>query len=141
MTGFIARHMFAKTTEESRDRLQKAHDELLTLDRELNELNRKLIVEIEVLNTRNSELRAEIEQRDQQISELMENVMIDAHIEPDPAIVKHSGKILMTLISHKHPESEIFSLYEEAEDKDAFVAGLIGNLILRHKQWKGQGVE
>ena len=56
------------------DSLDKAHDDLLILDGEINKLNGKLIAEIEVLNTDNLELRAEIEQRDQQISELYEDL-------------------------------------------------------------------
>ena len=64
--------------------------------------------------------------------------MTDGFIKHTSAISKCSDKIFMALVSSTHPESAIFRLYEEAEDKDAFVSGLIGNLILRHKQWQGQ---
>lgn len=44
----------------------------------------------------------------------------------------------MCLVSSSSPAEAIFRKYEEAEDKDAFVAALIGNLILRHRQWQGR---
>ena len=67
------------------------------------------------------------------------NVPWKGKIEHASVISKCSDKIFMALVSSTRPESAIFRLYEESEDKDAFVAGLIGNLILRHKQWQGQG--
>lgn len=52
-------------------------------------------------------------------------------------IAKESDKILMCLASSSDPTQAIFRKYEEAKDKDVFVAALIGDLILRHRQWQG----
>jgi len=68
--------------------------------------------------------------------------MIDASIKHSSEVGKMADKIFMALVSSTRPEAAIFRIYEESENKDAFVAGLIGNLILRHKQWQGQkGIE
>ena len=54
-------------------------------------------------------------------------------------LTKYTDKILMCLVSSSKPTEAIFREYDEAKDKDSFVAALIGNLILRHKQWQGAG--
>jgi len=48
---------------------------------------------------------------------------------------KNSDAIFMALLSSVSPVDALFRLYDEAKDKDAFVAGLIGCFILRHRQW------
>jgi hypothetical protein len=47
-----------------------------------------------------------------------------------------SDKILMALVSSSSPAEAIFRHYEEAKDKGVFVAGLIGVLLLKHRQWQ-----
>jgi hypothetical protein len=47
----------------------------------------------------------------------------------------YEGRIIMCLISNDPPNEAIFRQYEDAEDKDAFVSGLISTLCLRHRQW------
>jgi hypothetical protein len=51
-------------------------------------------------------------------------------------ISKCSDEILMALVSSSRPAEAIFRHYEEAEDKDVFIAGLIGVLLLKHRQWQ-----
>jgi hypothetical protein len=65
----------------------------------------------------------------------MTNLSFD--ISASQKITFHSDQIMQRLVSSSQPADAIFQLYDKAEDKDAFVAGLIGNLILRHKQWQG----
>jgi len=67
--------------------------------------------------------------------------MIDESINYASVISEHSDKIFMALVSSSRPENAIFNLYEIADNKDAFVAGLIGSLILRHKQWQALASE
>jgi hypothetical protein len=62
--------------------------------------------------------------------------MICNSIESASAISQYSDRILMCLVSASHPEQAIFRLYDQAEDKDVFIAGLVGTLLLRHRQWQ-----
>jgi hypothetical protein len=62
--------------------------------------------------------------------------MIELSIETTSAISNCSDKVLMALISSRKPQEAIFRLYEEAKDKDIFVAGLIGIVLLKHRQWQ-----
>ena len=51
-------------------------------------------------------------------------------------LADNTNTIFMALVSSTRPEEAIFRHYDAAEDKDAFVAALIGALLLRHKQWQ-----
>jgi hypothetical protein len=57
--------------------------------------------------------------------------------ETPSEIARTTDKILMCLVSSSRPEEAIYRHYEEAKDKDIFVAGLVGTLLLRHRQWQG----
>jgi hypothetical protein len=49
------------------------------------------------------------------------------------ALIVSYGKVIHSkMISYHEPEGQIFALYEAAEDKDAFVCALIGQLIVYH---------
>ena len=52
-------------------------------------------------------------------------------------IAKEADRILLCLVSSSRPAEALFKRYEGTQDKDIFVSALIGNLILRHKQWQG----
>ncbi len=46
----------------------------------------------------------------------------------------------MALLS-QDPISRILELYDQAKDKDVFVAAMAGTLLLRHRQWQAAGSE
>ena len=47
-----------------------------------------------------------------------------------------SNEITMCLVNSSDPTRAILDRYDNAEDKHVFVAGLIGTLLLRHRQWQ-----
>ena len=47
-----------------------------------------------------------------------------------------TDQALSCLILYQDPVAAIIRQYNEAHDKDAFVAGLAGALLMRHKQWQ-----
>ena len=42
----------------------------------------------------------------------------------------------MCLVNSSNPTQAILDCYDKAEDKHVFVAGLVGTLLLRHRQWQ-----
>jgi hypothetical protein len=66
--------------------------------------------------------------------------MVDVSTTTTSKICRSSDKIMMALVSSSRPEAAIFRMYEEAEDKAVFVAGLIGCFILKHRQWQTRGM-
>lgn len=63
---------------------------------------------------------------------------LERDITVSSEIAKEADKILLRLVSSHNPAEALFKCYEEAQDKDVFVSALIGNFILRHKQWQGR---
>ena len=61
-----------------------------------------------------------------------------ATIKEATLIEREAERQIQILISDKQPAQELFEAYIQAQDKEAFAAGLIGNLILRHKQWQAE---
>lgn len=52
-------------------------------------------------------------------------------------IVNFGNQIHLKVIASVHPEQDIFDLYLNAEEQDAFVAALIGQLIVYFQRWQG----
>ena len=51
-----------------------------------------------------------------------------------------TDRILFCLIASHDPSMEVMKLYDKANDKDVFVAALVGTLLLRHRQWQAMSM-
>jgi hypothetical protein len=65
--------------------------------------------------------------------------MIPVSINDTSKLSKYTDNIFMALVSSTKPAEAIYRHYDAAEDKEAFIAALIGALLLRHKQWQTKG--
>lgn len=66
----------------------------------------------------------------------MESSDIRANSVDLQAMTSASDQILMCLASSSKPIEAILRKFDDAPDKDVFVAALAWTLLLRHRQWQ-----
>ena len=62
-------------------------------------------------------------------------ISIESTSNDNRQLTHDSDMIIMALLS-QDPISRILELYDQAKDKDVFVAAMAGTLLLRHRQWQ-----